>query len=39
MKSYTRKGFYLAEVDYEWVELDDGDVHLTFVITEYDEVE
>jgi outer membrane protein insertion porin family len=36
---YREKGYYLAEVDFEWVEIEDGDVHLTIVIEEYDEVE
>ena len=36
---YREKGYFLAEVDYEWHEREDGDVDLTFVILEYAEVE
>ncbi|MBN1945510.1 MAG: outer membrane protein assembly factor BamA [Bradymonadales bacterium] len=36
---YREKGYYLAQVDYEWTEVEEGDVRLTMVITEYDEVE
>ena len=36
---YREKGYYLAEVDYEWHAREDGDVDLVFVILEFSEVE
>lgn len=36
---YREEGYFLAEVAYEWQRLESGDVGLTFVVTEYDEVE
>lgn len=36
---YREKGYFLAEVNYEWRALDNGDVTLTFVIYEFAEVE
>ncbi len=36
---YREKGYFLAEVNYEWRALDNGDVAVTFVIYEFAEVE
>jgi len=36
---YREEGYFLAEVDYEYSQREDGDVDLVFVMTEYDEVE
>lgn len=36
---YREESYFLAEVDFQWVDRPDGDVDLTFIITEYEEVE